>query len=132
MKKVFVTGCFDILHVGHIRLLKFAKSHGDFLIVALDTDQKVKKAKGNNRPFNKLEVRKEMMQSIKYVDEVLSFNSNLELIDLLNSTKPDVRVLGGDWEGKAIVGEDCVKDKKFFRRIDGFSTTKILESASDR
>ena len=116
MKKVFVTGCFDILHVGHIRLLKFAKSHGDFLIVALDTDQKVKKAKGNNRPFNKLEVRKEMMQSIKYVDEVLSFNSNLELIDLLNSTKPDVRVLGGDWEGKAIVGEDCVKDKKFFRR----------------
>tara|TARA_R110002012_G_scaffold206948_1_gene376939 strand:+ start:1417 stop:1815 length:399 start_codon:yes stop_codon:yes gene_type:complete len=132
MKKVFVNGCFDVLHVGHIRLLEFAKSHGDCLIVALDTDEKVKNAKGINRPFNNLETRKEVMSSIKYVDLVLDFSSDEELVTLLNIIKPDTRILGSDWEGKPIVGEGCVRDLKYFRRVNGFSTTKILESSSGR
>ena len=132
MKTVFVNGCFDVLHVGHIRLLEFAKSQGDLLIVALDTDEKVKKAKGHDRPYNTLEVRKEVIESIKHVDLVLDFDSDDALINLFNTLKPDVRVLGSDWQGKKIVGEDCIKDVKYFRRVDGYSTTKILQNTSSR
>jgi D-beta-D-heptose 7-phosphate kinase/D-beta-D-heptose 1-phosphate adenosyltransferase len=132
MKTVFVNGCFDVLHVGHIRLLEFAKSQGDLLIVALDTDEKVKKAKGHDRPYNTLEVRKEVIESIKHVDLVLDFDSDDALINLFNTLKPDVRVLGSDWQGKKIVGEDCIKDVKYFRRVDGYSTTKILQNSSSR
>ena len=132
MKTVFVNGCFDVLHVGHIRLLEFAKSQGDLLIVALDTDEKVKKAKGHDRPYNALEVRKEVIESIKHVDLVLDFDSDDALINLFNTLKPDVRVLGSDWQGKKIVGEDCIKDVKYFRRVDGYSTTKILQNSPSR
>ena len=132
MKTVFVNGCFDILHLGHIKMLEYAKSLGDYLIVALDTDEKVKKAKGDSRPFNNLRDRKEFMLSIKYVDNVIEFSSDEDLVRILNSLKPDIRVLGSDWEGKKIVGENCVKDTRYFRRLDGYSTTKILESSTDR
>ena len=132
MKTVFVNGCFDVIHLGHIKMLEFAKSQGDFLIVALDTDEKVKKAKGPSRPFNSLSNRKEVIESIRFVDLVLDFDSDEALINLFNTLKPDVRVLGSDWENKEIVGQDCVKNIKYFRRLDGFSTTKILENSSDR
>jgi len=132
MKIVFANGCFDVIHIGHIKLLEFAKSQGDFLIVALDTDNKVRKAKGISRPFNNLEIRKEVLESIKYVDLVLDFDSDEALINLFNILKPDIRVLGSDWQGKQIVGEHCIKNIKYFRRIDGYSTTKILENSTDR
>lgn len=132
MKTVFVNGCFDVIHLGHIKMLEFAKSQGDFLIVALDTDEKVKKAKGPSRPFNSLNNRKEVIESIRFVDLVLDFDSDEALINLFNTLKPDVRVLGSDWENKEIVGQDCIKNIKYFRRLDGFSTTKILENSSDR
>ena len=103
MKIVFANGCFDVIHIGHIKLLEFAKSQGDFLIVALDTDNKVRKAKGISRPFNNLEIRKEVLESIKYVDLVLDFDSDEALINLFNILKPDIRVLGSDWQGKQIV-----------------------------
>ena len=70
MKKIFVNGCFDILHRGHIELFKYAKSLGDILFVGIDTDERVKKAKGNERPFNNQDDRKYLLESIKYIDEV--------------------------------------------------------------
>lgn len=128
MKLVFVNGCFDILHRGHIELFKYAKSLGDYLIVAIDTDQRVKEMKGNSRPFNNQEDRKFVLESIGYIDEVFLFNSSEELKNLTCSFKPDIMIVGSDWKGKYIVGSENAKEVKFFARIGDYSTTKILEN----
>ena len=94
MKTVWTNGCFDILHRGHIEMFKFAKSLGDRLIVGLDTDEKVKEAKGNDRPFNTLEDRSFVVSSIGYVDKTMSFNSQYQLEDLIKQIKPDILI----WE----------------------------------
>ena len=76
MKLVWVNGCFDVLHRGHFEMLKYAKSFGDYLMVGIDSDQKVKKDKGNDRPFNSADDRKFALESIRHVDKVLIFNYN--------------------------------------------------------
>ena len=128
----FVNGCFDVLHMGHIELLKYAKSQCDYLIVATDTDEKIRAAKGPNRPFNKLEDRIGMLGAIKYVDDVKSFASRQELENLLILIKPDVMFVGSDYKGKHVVGSESAKKLIIFERIDGYSTTKILESSAGR
>jgi len=129
---VFVNGCFDVLHRGHIELFEFAKSQGEYLIVALDTDARVKKQKGENRPFNSLTDRKKIVSSIEYVDWVESFGTDEELIALVRQASPHVMVVGSDWRGKPIIGSEHAKEIKFFERIDGYSTTDILQYSSDR
>ena len=132
MRKGFITGCFDVLHVGHIAILKYSKSHCDHLTVALDTDERVAAAKGPDRPFNVLSDRKAVIRSIKYVDEVRIFSSDSELRHLIKEAQTDVLIVGSDWEGKTIIGEEYAKELKYFRRIDGHSTTRILENTTDR
>ena len=78
MKTIWVNGCFDVLHRGHLELLRYAKSCGDKLIVGIDSDAKVKRDKGNDRPFNSQEDRKFMLESIRYVDRVLVFETASE------------------------------------------------------
>ena len=125
-KIVWVNGCFDVLHRGHIELFKYAKSLGKELIVGVDTDEKVKKDKGENRPFNSLEDRKVMLSSIKFVDKVLDFSSKEELEHVLKLINPDVMVVGSDWKGKEIVGGEHANKIVYFERIENYSTTKIL------
>jgi rfaE bifunctional protein nucleotidyltransferase chain/domain len=132
MKTVWTNGCFDILHRGHIEMFKFAKSLGDELIVGLDTDEKVKEAKGDDRPFNTLEDRELVISSIRYVDKTFSFNSQKQLEHLIKSIKPDILVVGSDWEGKYVVGAEYAKDVIFFPRVDGYSTTKVLKNDNIR
>lgn len=129
---VFTNGCYDILHRGHIELFKYCKSLGDILVVGIDTDEKVKLDKGPTRPFNTLEDRIFLLESIKYIDKVLVFNSKQELIDLVKQVDPNILVKGSDWKGKEIVGSEYAKEVKYFERIANYSTTKILESSSDR
>ena len=128
MKTVWTNGCFDILHRGHVEMFKFAKSLGDELIVGLDTDEKVKESKGSDRPFNNLEDRELVVSSIRYVDKTISFNSQKQLEDLIKTINPDILVVGSDWEGKYVVGAEYAKEVIFFPRIDGYSTTKVLEN----
>jgi rfaE bifunctional protein nucleotidyltransferase chain/domain len=128
MKTVWVNGCFDVLHRGHIELFKYAKSLGDYLVVGLDTDQRVKRAKGISRPFNKLQDRMAMLEAIKYIDAVVSFDDDDELRYLVKFYNSDIMVVGSDWRDKRVVGQDAVKEVKFFSRIGEYSTTKILES----
>ena len=123
---VWVNGCFDILHRGHIELLKFAKSQGDRLVVGIDTDKRVKRLKGDKRPFNNAEDRKIFLQSIKYVDKVVVFGSDKDLEQHLIDNKIDVMIVGSDWRGKKVVGEQLLKKIVFFDRIKEYSTTKIL------
>ena len=125
--KVWTNGCFDILHRGHIELFKYAKGRGDKLIVGVDSDKKVRKDKGSNRPINSLEDRIEMLKSIKYIDELWSFNSTKELRDIVKINKPDIMVIGSDWKGKKVIGEEYAGRVDFFDRVGNYSTTKILE-----
>ena len=127
-KLIFANGCFDILHRGHIELFKYTKSIGNKLIVGIDSDEKVKRDKGQARPFNCLEDRIAMLEAIKYIDKVISFDTRQELEDLIKSLNPDVLVVGSDWKGKEVVGDIFAKEVKFFDRIGDYSTTKILEN----
>jgi rfaE bifunctional protein nucleotidyltransferase chain/domain len=133
MKKVFVNGCFDCgLHRGHIELLNYAKSQGDILYVAIDSDARVKQLKGPTRPIHNQEDRKFLLENLKAVDRVLLFNTDEELTDLVKIIEPDIMVVGSDWKGKPVIGSQYAKELKFFDRIDGYSTTKIIQSIIDR
>ena len=128
MKKVWVNGCFDVLHRGHIELFKFAKSHGKFLIVGIDSDKRIKELKGDNRPFNNQEDRRFFLESIKFIDHVEIFNTEEELKQKINWFSPDVMIVGSDYKNKRVVGSEHAKELLFFDRIGGYSTTKILEN----
>tara|TARA_R100001129_G_scaffold178478_2_gene154317 strand:- start:1459 stop:1851 length:393 start_codon:yes stop_codon:yes gene_type:complete len=126
MKTVWTNGCFDVLHRGHIELFKHAKSLGQKLIVGIDSDTKVKKDKGNNRPINNAEDRKFILESIKYIDQVLVFHSKEELENLIKQVKPDIMVIGSDWKNKKVIGDEHTNKLLFFERVGDYSTTNIL------
>ena len=124
---VWVNGCFDVLHRGHIELLKFAKSQGMCLIVGIDTDSRVKSMKGENRPFNNEKDRQYFLESIRYVDKVVVFDSENQLKKHLLEHKIDVMIVGSDWKGKPVVGQEIVKNVVFFDRVGNYSTTRIIQ-----
>jgi rfaE bifunctional protein nucleotidyltransferase chain/domain len=128
MRKIWTNGCFDILHRGHLEMFQYAKSLGEYLIVGIDTDEKVKMDKGPERPYNCLDDRRFMLESIKYIDEVIVFNSSEELENLIKLNQPDMMVLGSDWKGKKVVGQQHARELRFFDRIGSYSTTNILEN----
>jgi D-beta-D-heptose 7-phosphate kinase/D-beta-D-heptose 1-phosphate adenosyltransferase len=128
MKTVIVNGTFDILHPGHIAMLNTARSLGDYLIVCIDTDRRVKELKGDKRPINDQIFRRTMLQNLKAVDIVEFFDSKEDLIRLFNLYKPDIMVKGSDWKGKSVVAEQYVKEIFWYDRIDEYSTTKIIQS----
>ena len=104
MKNIFVNGCFDILHVGHIELLNYAKSFGNNLTVGIDSDCRVKKLKGENRPFNNQEDRKKMLLALKSVDYVKIFYSDEDLKNLINYISPDIMIVGIEYKNNKVIG----------------------------
>ena len=132
MKKGFINGCFDVLHVGHIEMIRYARSRCDYLMVALDTDERVASAKGPERPFNTLKDRITMMRALRGVDEVRCFSTDEELSGLVEIFSPDFMFVGSDWRDKKIIGGEYAKELIYFGRIDGYSTTKILENSISR
>lgn len=131
MITVWVNGCFDILHPGHIELFKVAKSLGDRLIVGVDTDEKVKNDKGADRPINPLTFRKTMLESICYIDVVLPFGSRTELENLIELYSPDILLVGSDWKNGDVVGKEYAKEVRFFNRIGNYSTTNIIHKINE-
>lgn len=127
MKKIWINGTFDILHIGHIRLLKHASSLGK-VRVGLDTDERVKSKKGNDRPFNTLSDRMEFVSAINGIDSVVSFNSDDELVEQIKEWGPDIMVIGNDYKYHEIIGVEYVPKIDFFDKIKGFSTTNILKN----
>ena len=128
MRLVFTNGTFDILHPGHIELFKVGASLGDRLIVATDTDEKIKQDKGPSKPINDLCYRMSMLQSIRYIDIVHYFNSRKELEDLIEMYSPDILLLGGDWKNGDVVGADFAKEVRHLPRVGGYSSTKVIQT----
>ena len=133
-KIVMTNGCFDILHSGHTYYLKEAKKLGDKLIVAINSDNSVKKLKGNNRPVNNLIDRSKVISSLKCVDWVIYFDE-LTPESLIKELSPDILVKGGDYELSEIVGSDHVLknggEVKTITFKEGFSSSKIIKKIKD-
>jgi rfaE bifunctional protein nucleotidyltransferase chain/domain len=124
--KVWMNGCFDILHHGHFRMIEFAKSLGEKLVIGIDTDERVKKMKGKDRPYHTTYERLYNLKSIKGVDNVFVFNTDDELSNLILSYKPDIFLIGSDYKNKLIIGSEYAKEIVFFDRLENFSTSNIL------
>jgi D-beta-D-heptose 7-phosphate kinase/D-beta-D-heptose 1-phosphate adenosyltransferase len=125
MVKVWVNGSFDILHLGHLRLLEYANSFGR-VRVGIDTDERIREKKGSSRPYNILEERVEFLYSLKHVTDVVTFGSNDELIQRIKEYEPDIMVIGDDYNLESIIGKEYIPEIKFFNKIPGKSTSKIL------
>ncbi|MCX7759698.1 MAG: D-glycero-beta-D-manno-heptose 1-phosphate adenylyltransferase [Hydrogenothermaceae bacterium] len=133
-KIVFTNGCFDIIHAGHVDYLQKAKSLGDFLIVGLNSDESIRRLKGDGRPVNPQEQRKRVLEALKPVDMVIIFEEDTPE-RLIKEIKPDVLVKGGDWKIENIVGADFVMSYggKVYTIDFAYdtSTTKIIQKVKN-
>ena len=130
MSIVFTNGCFDIVHRGHIELLRFCKSLGDTVIVGLNSDKSIKRIKGSERPINSEEDRKFLLESLKFVDNVIIFSEDTPY-ELIKSIKPDIIVKGGDYSPEEVVGGDICK-VVIFKNVIGYSTTRAIQNIANR
>jgi len=129
-KIVFTNGCFDLLHRGHVHLLRTAKGYGDLLIVGINTDKSVKAIKGPNRPILPQQDRTELIAAMEMVNYVVVFDEP-DPYRLISSIRPDVLAKGGDWSKEKIIGADFVQEDGgrvvVIPYIKGFSSTEIIE-----
>jgi len=134
-KIVFTNGCFDILHIGHITYLNEAREQGDLLFLGMNSDQSVKRLKGEDRPVNNENDRKFMLENLKAIDFVEIFEEDTPY-ELISAIKPDVLVKGGDWAIDQIVGHDVVLanggEVKSLIFKDGYSTTNLIKTMQGR
>ena len=127
MSIVWTNGTFDILHPGHIELFKVARALGDKVIVATDTDEKIKADKGDHKPVNDLCYRVAMLEAIKYIDVVHTFGSRQELEDLIQLYEPDILLLGDDWRDGEVVGWEYAGETRFLPRVGGYASSNTIE-----
>jgi D-beta-D-heptose 7-phosphate kinase/D-beta-D-heptose 1-phosphate adenosyltransferase len=129
MKKIVVNGTFDVIHPGHLALLNYARSLGDFLLVAIDTDERVRALKGSNRPINNQHERKLLLENLRAVDQVEFFSSPEELIVLV---KDCTMVKGSDYRGRSVIGENHCREVIYYDRLDDYSSTKKIQDIINR
>lgn len=130
--KIFVNGTFDIIHVGHIKLLNYARSLGHHLLVAIDSDRRVRQLKGSDRPIHNQDERKLLLENLRSVDSVEIFNTDDELEHIITLYEPDVMVKGSDYRNRPIIGEEQCGRIEFFERIDEYSTTRTIQHIINR
>jgi D-beta-D-heptose 7-phosphate kinase/D-beta-D-heptose 1-phosphate adenosyltransferase len=123
-KIIFTNGCFDVLHIGHIRLLNYCSSFG-YVIVGLNSDKSVRDIKGPDRPINNQFLRKEFLENLSSVGKVIIFDQPTPKL-LINEIKPDLIVKGGDYEASKVVGSDDF-EVKIFPRVEDFSSSALIE-----
>lgn len=125
-KIVFTNGCFDILHLGHVKYLEKARSFGDVLIVGVNTDESVRRLKGPERPVNTEFDRAYLLAALSAVDYVVLFSEDTPY-DLIRLIRPDVLVKGGDYAGKEVVGSDIAGEVRLVDFVQGKSTSSVIE-----
>jgi D-beta-D-heptose 7-phosphate kinase/D-beta-D-heptose 1-phosphate adenosyltransferase len=123
---VFTNGCFDLMHIGHVKYLEDAGHGRRVLIVGLNSDASIHRIKGSSRPILVQKSRAAVLAALESVDFVVIFNENTPY-KTIAAIKPDVLIKGADWKGKSVVGEDLVKKVEFVKFVQGFSTTNIIE-----
>ena len=123
--RIWVNGTFDVVHRGHIELLEFASSLGK-VRVGIDYDERVKSLKGNDRPVNTWEDRRYFLSRIIGVDSVVGFGSDSELKNEIKQWSPDYIVVGSDYKDKYVIGSEFSKNIIFFDKIEGYSSTNII------
>jgi D-beta-D-heptose 7-phosphate kinase/D-beta-D-heptose 1-phosphate adenosyltransferase len=107
---VWLNGCFDVLHMGHIKLFQRARQMGLPVIVGIDSDERISSSKGEDRPFNCLHDRVEFLKSIKYIDGVIAFSTDIELTAIIKENAPKYMLIGDDYKGKSIIGSEFIKE----------------------
>jgi rfaE bifunctional protein nucleotidyltransferase chain/domain len=133
MKKIVVNGTFDVLHLGHLRLLEYAKSYSNsYVLVLIDSDRRVKELKGNDRPIHNEYERASFLSALKFVDRVEIFDSDNELSTYIRDFDPDVMVKGSDYKDKPIIGAEYCKEIDFYDRLGDYSTTNIIQRIANR
>ena len=133
MTKIIVNGSFDVVHLGHIRLLQYAKSFSSaYVYVLIDTDRRIKELKGNDRPINSQHERLVLLSELKSVDRVDVFDTDEELVNLIRDYKPDIMIKGSDYKGKHIIGAEFCKEIKFYDRLEKYSTTNKIQDIANR
>lgn len=126
--KIFVNGTFDVLHPGHLDLLNYAKSLGDFLLVAIDSDHRVASKKGLDRPFNPEYNRIKLLENLRAVDAVTLFNSDQELTQIVKEFRPDIMLVGSDYIDKTVIGSEYAQQLRFYTRSTPYSSSQILDN----
>jgi glycerol-3-phosphate cytidylyltransferase len=129
MIRGFACGVFDLYHPGHVLMLRDCKKHCDHLTVALNRSENFDESinPGKRKPFFTLEERRMVLESIKYVDEILDYQSEEELTEIMSNGNFDVRFLGDDYKGKPITAAEAIKKIVYIDRSHGYSTSKLVE-----
>lgn len=132
MKKGFTCGAFDLCHAGHMLMFKECKNFCDYLIVGLQSNPNIDRP-GKNKPIQTLEERKIQLEAIKYIDEIIIYNTEKELYDLLskNDLDIDVRIVGADWKGKPFTGHDLPIEVVFNSRNHSYSTSSLRRRVTE-
>ena len=132
MKVGFTCSCFDLLHAGHILMLKDAKEQCDKLIVGLQTDPSIDRPLTKNKPIQSLRERKIQLEAVRYVDDIFVYETESDLIDLLKLVKPNVRILGSDYKDEKFTGDDLNIPIYYHERNHDYSSSdlrkKILQN----
>ena len=127
---IWVNGCFDILHTGHLDLLYYAKNYGDEsnkLVVGIDSDERVKMLKGDKRPINDQFTRAKMLSAIKWVDSVVIFSSDDEMRYFITTFETDYLIIGDQYKDKVVIGAECAKSGVIYYPTDMRSSTNIID-----
>ena len=129
MKRIVINGTFDILHLGHLRLLAYAKSiPNSYVYVLIDSDLRVRQLKGPGRPVNNEYERASLLHALRSVDRVDIFDSDDELREYIRKFQPDLMIKGSDYKGQTIIGREYCKDIEFFDRLERYSTTNKVRA----
>jgi len=129
--RIWLNGTFDVLHAGHIYLFQYARSlnpTNSYITVGIDSDERVAQLKGDCRPINSIENRVKFLQAIRYIDNVVVFGSDEELRERMRAFSPHIMVIGDDYRGRTIIGEEYVGCVEYVERYGGLSSTKILSN----
>mgnify|MGYP001978556728 FL=1 len=127
MKKGFTCSCFDLMHPGHIKMLQDARNQCDYLIVGLQTDPTIDRPKTKNKPIQTLEERQIMLSAVRFIDEIMIYDTEDNLYKYLKKNKPDIRILGSDYKGKDFTGKDLNIDIYYHKRDHNWSSTEMRQ-----